>query len=204
MYITCLDLEGVLVPEIWIAFAEETGIPELRLTTRDISDYDILMNKRLSILAEHNLGLAEIQRTIAKIDPLPGAKDFLDKLRRITQVIILSDTFTQFAAPLMEKLGMPTIFCNELVTAPDGRITGYRLRQSNGKFHAVKGLQSMGFDTIASGDSFNDLAMITASQAGFLFRAPEHIQAEHPDIPAFTEYDELLAAVQKTIQGSAQ
>ena len=204
MYITCLDLEGVLVPEIWIAFAEETGIPELRLTTRDISDYDILMNKRLSILAEHNLGLAEIQRTIAKIDPLPGAKDFLDKLRRITQVIILSDTFTQFAAPLMEKLGMPTIFCNELVTAPDGRITGYRLRQSNGKLHAVKGLQSMGFDTIASGDSFNDLAMITASQAGFLFRAPEHIQAEHPDIPAFTEYDELLAAVQKTIQGSAQ
>lgn len=204
MYITCLDLEGVLVPEIWIAFAEETGIPELRLTTRDISDYDILMNKRLSILAEHNLGLAEIQRTIAKIDPLPGAKDFLDKLRRITQVIILSDTFTQFAAPLMEKLGMPTIFCNELVTAPDGRITGYRLRQNNGKFHAVKGLQSMGFDTIASGDSFNDLAMITASQAGFLFRAPEHIQAEHPDIPAFTEYDELLAAVQKTIQGSAQ
>ncbi len=204
MYITCLDLEGVLVPEIWIAFAEETGIPELRLTTRDISDYDILMNKRLSILAEHNLGLAEIQRTIAKIDPLPGAKDFLDKLRRITQVIILSDTFTQFAAPLMEKLGMPTIFCNELVTAPDGRITGYRLRQSNGKFHAVKGLQSMGFDTIASGDSFNDLAMITASQAGFLFRAPEHIQAEHSDIPAFTEYDELLAAVQKTIQGSAQ
>lgn len=204
MYITCLDLEGVLVPEIWIAFAEETGIPELRLTTRNISDYDILMNKRLSILAEHNLGLAEIQRTIAKIDPLPGAKDFLDKLRRITQVIILSDTFTQFAAPLMEKLGMPTIFCNELVTAPDGRITGYRLRQSNGKFHAVKGLQSMGFDTIASGDSFNDLAMITASQAGFLFRAPEHIQAEHPDIPAFTEYDELLAAVQKTIQGSAQ
>lgn len=199
MYITCLDLEGVLVPEIWIAFAEETGIPELRLTTRDISDYDVLMKKRIGILEEHKLGLKEIQATIAKIDPLPGAKDFLDKLRRVTQVVILSDTFTQFAAPLMEKLGMPTIFCNELVVAPDGKITNYKMRQDNGKFHAIKGFQSMGYDTIASGDSFNDLAMITASQAGFLFRAPEHIIKDYPDVPAFTEYDQLLEAIKKVV-----
>lgn len=199
MYITCLDLEGVLVPEIWIAFAEETGIPELRLTTRDISDYDVLMKKRIGILEEHKLGLKEIQATIAKIDPLPGAKDFLDKLRRVTQVVILSDTFTQFAAPLMEKLGMPTIFCNELVVAPDGKITNYKMRQDNGKFHAIKGFQSMGYDTIASGDSFNDLAMITASQAGFLFRAPAHIIKDYPDVPAFTEYDQLLEAIKKVV-----
>lgn len=199
MYITCLDLEGVLVPEIWIAFAEATGIPELRLTTRDISDYDVLMKKRIGILEEHKLGLKEIQATIAKINPLPGAKDFLDKLRRITQVVILSDTFTQFAAPLMEKLGMPTIFCNELVVADDGRIVDYRMRQDNGKFHAVKGFQSMGFGTIAAGDSFNDLAMITASQAGFLFRAPDHIIADHPAVPAFTEYSDLLAAIKKVV-----
>lgn len=199
MYITCLDLEGVLVPEIWIAFAEETGIPELRLTTRDISDYDVLMKKRLGILEERRLGLKEIQSTIAKIDPLPGAKEFLDQLRRITQVVILSDTFTQFAAPLMEKLGMPTIFCNELVVDGDGKITGYKLRQDNGKFHAIKGFQSMGFDTIASGDSFNDLAMITASQAGFLFRAPEHIIKDYQNVPAFTEYGQLLDAVKKVV-----
>ena len=200
MYITCLDLEGVLVPEIWIAFAEETGIPELRLTTRDISDYDVLMKKRLAILEEHKLGLKEIQATIARIDPLPGAKEFLDKLRRVSQVVILSDTFTQFAAPLMEKLGMPTIFCNELEVAPDGKITGYKMRQDNGKYHAIKGFHSMGYDTIASGDSFNDLAMITASQAGFLFRAPQHIINDHPQIPAFTEYDQLLDAIKKVVE----
>ncbi|MCQ2613896.1 MAG: bifunctional phosphoserine phosphatase/homoserine phosphotransferase ThrH [Treponemataceae bacterium] len=199
MYVTCLDLEGVLVPEIWIAFAEETGIPELRLTTRDISDYDVLMKKRIGILKEHGLTLTDIQNTIAKIDPLPGAKEFLDKLRRLTQVIILSDTFTQFAAPLMEKLGLPTIFCNELIVADDGMITDYKLRQSNGKFHAVKALQSIGFKTIASGDSFNDLAMIKQSEAGFLFRAPEHIIKDNPDVGAFTEYDQLYEAVRKTV-----
>ena len=199
MYITCLDLEGVLVPEIWIAFAEERGIPELRLTTRDISDYDILMKKRLDILAQHNLGLQEIQNTISAIDPLPGAKEFLDQLRQITQVIILSDTFTQFAAPLMKKLGMPTIFCNELIVSPEGKITDYKLRQTNGKYHAVKALQSIGFNTIASGDSFNDLAMIQASQAGFLFRAPEHIIQDSPQVQAFTEYDDLLAAIKKVV-----
>ncbi|AEE17318.1 bifunctional phosphoserine phosphatase/homoserine phosphotransferase ThrH [Treponema brennaborense] len=197
MYVTCLDLEGVLVPEIWIAFAEETGIAELRLTTRDIPDYDVLMKKRIGILAERGLGLKAIQNTIAKIDPLPGAKAFLDELRTVTQVIILSDTFTQFAFPLMQKLGLPTIFCNELEVGTDGMITGYKLRQHNGKYHAVKALQSIGFDTIASGDSFNDLEMIKASQAGFLFRAPQHIIAEYPAIPAFTEYGELLAAVRK-------
>ena len=201
MYITCLDLEGVLVPEIWIAFAEETGIPELRLTTRDISDYDVLMKKRLGILEEHQLGLKSIQATIARIDPLPGAKEFLDQLRRLTQVVILSDTFTQFAAPLMEKLGMPTIFCNELVVAEDGRIVDYRMRQDNGKLHAVRGFQSMGYDTIAAGDSFNDLAMITASQSGFLFRSPDHIIADHPQIPAFTEYNDLLDAIRKVVNG---
>ncbi|MBR5867193.1 MAG: bifunctional phosphoserine phosphatase/homoserine phosphotransferase ThrH [Spirochaetaceae bacterium] len=198
MYVTCLDLEGVLVPEIWIAFAEETGIPELRLTTRDISDYDVLMKKRISILEDHGLGLKEIQATIEKIEPLPGAKEFLDELRQITQVIILSDTFTQFAAPLMKKLGMPTIFCNELIVSASGKITGYKMRQDNGKYHAIKALQSIGYDTIASGDSFNDLAMIKQSQAGFLFRSPEHIIKDNPQFPAFTEYSELLDAVRQT------
>lgn len=198
MYVTCLDLEGVLVPEIWIAFAEETGIPELRLTTRDISDYDVLMKKRISILEDHGLGLKEIQATIEKIEPLPGAKEFLDELRQITQVIILSDTFTQFAAPLMKKLGMPTIFCNELIVSASGKITGYKMRQDNGKYHAIKALQSIGYDTIASGDSFNDLAMIKQSQAGFLFRSPEHIIKDNPQFPAFTEYSQLLDAVRQT------
>ncbi len=200
MYVTCLDLEGVLVPEIWIAFAEASGIPELKRTTRDEPDYNKLMNWRLGILKEHGLGLKEIQATIAKIDPMPGAKEFMDELRRTTQVIILSDTFTQFAAPLMEKLGMPTIFCNELVVAEDGTITGFKMRQENGKYHAVKVLQSIGFKTIASGDSFNDLGMIKQSQAGFLFRAPEHIIKDNPDVQAFTEYSELLAAVKKQVQ----
>lgn len=200
MYITCLDLEGVLVPEIWIAFAEETGIPELRLTTRDISDYDVLMKKRIGILEEHGLGLKEIQNVIEKIEVLPGAKNFLDELRTVTQVIILSDTFTQFAAPLMCKLGMPTIFCNELEVSSTGKITGYKMRQDNGKFHAIKALQSIGYNTIASGDSFNDLAMIQASQAGFLFRAPSHIIADYPKIPAFTEYAELLQAIRQTVE----
>ena len=198
MYVTCLDLEGVLVPEIWIAFAEETEIPELRLTTRDISDYDVLMKKRISILEDHGLGLKEIQATIEKNEPLPGAKEFLDELRQITQVIILSDTFTQFAAPLMKKLGMPTIFCNELIVSASGKITGYKMRQDNGKYHAIKALQSIGYDTIASGDSFNDLAMIKQSQAGFLFRSPEHIIKDNPQFPAFTEYSELLDAVRQT------
>ncbi len=199
MYVTCLDLEGVLVPEIWIAFAEASGIPELKRTTRDEPDYNKLMNWRLGILKEHGLGLKEIQATIAKIDPMPGAKEFMDELRRTTQVIILSDTFTQFAAPLMEKLGMPTIFCNELVVAEDGTITGFKMRQENGKYHAVKALQSIGFKTIASGDSFNDLGMIKQSQAGFLFRAPEHIIKDNPDVPAFTEYSELLNAVKAQV-----
>lgn len=198
MYVTCLDLEGVLVPEIWIAFAEETGIPELRLTTRDLPDYDELMRKRIGILEDHGLGLREIQATIERIEPLEGAKEFLDQLRRTTQVIILSDTFTQFAAPLMEKLGMPTIFCNELCVGADGKIVGYRLRQENGKFHAVKALQSIGYSTIAAGDSFNDLQMIKAAQAGFLFRAPQHIMESNPEIPAFTEYGQLLNAVRRT------
>ncbi len=199
MYVTCLDLEGVLVPEIWIAFSEETGIKELRLTTRDIPDYDVLMKKRIGILQEHNLGLAAIRQTIAKIQPLPGAKEFLDELRSLCQVIILSDTFTQFATPLMEKLGMPTIFCNTLETSPDGMITGYQLRQQNGKYHAVKALQSIGFDVIASGDSFNDLEMIKQAQAGFLFRPPVHIAADYPQYPAYTEYSQLLEALKRTI-----
>jgi len=199
MYVTCLDLEGVLVPEIWIAFAEASGIPELKRTTRDEPDYNKLMNWRLGILKEHGLGLKEIQATIAKIDPMPGAKEFMDELRRTTQVIILSDTFTQFAAPLMEKLGLPTIFCNELIVAEDGTITGFKMRQENGKYHAVKALQSIGFKTIASGDSFNDLGMIKQSQAGFLFRAPEHIIKDNPDVQAFTEYSELLAAVKAQV-----
>ena len=199
MYITCLDLEGVLVPEIWIAFSEESGIPELRRTTRDEPDYNKLMNWRLGILKEHGLGLKEIQDTIAKIDPLPGAKEFMDELRQICQVVILSDTFTQFALPLMRKLGMPSIFCNELIVGKDGMITGFKMRQENGKYHAVKALQSIGFKTIASGDSFNDLAMIKQSQKGFLFRAPEHIIKDNPDVQAFTEYSELLAAIKKAV-----
>ncbi len=199
MYVTCLDMEGVLVPEIWIAFAEETGIPELKKTTRDEPDYNKLMNYRLEILKEHGLGLKEIQDTIAKIDPMPGAKEFLDELRTFSQVIILSDTFTQFAAPLMKKLGWPTIFCNTLEVAEDGTITGFKMRQENQKYHAVKALQSIGYDTIASGDSFNDLAMIKQSQAGFLFKTTDKIKADYPDIPAFEEYDELLAAIKEVI-----
>jgi phosphoserine/homoserine phosphotransferase len=201
MYVTCLDMEGVLVPEIWIAFSEASGIPELKRTTRDEPDYNKLMNWRLGVLKEHGLGLKEIQDTIAKIDPLPGAREFLDELRTFSQVIILSDTFTQFAKPLMEKLNWPTLFCNELIVAPDGAITGFRMRQENQKFHAVKALQSTNFDTIAAGDSFNDLAMIRASQKGFLFRTTEQIKADNPDLPAFTEYDDLLAAIRSVIQG---
>ena len=192
MYITCLDLEGVLVPEIWIAFAEETGIPELRRTTRDEPDYDKLMKYRIGILKEHGLGLKEIQATIAKIDPMPGAKEFLDELRENSQVLILSDTFTQFAAPLMKKLGQPTIFCNSLEVAPDGEITGYKMRVEKSKLTTVKALQSIGFETIAGGDSFNDLGMITASKFGFLFRSTEQIKKDYPDIPAFEEYSDLL------------
>lgn len=192
MYITCLDLEGVLVPEIWIAFAEETGIPELRRTTRDEPDYDKLMKYRIGILKEHGLGLKEIQATIAKIDPMPGAKEFLDELRENSQTIILSDTFTQFAAPLMKKLGQPTIFCNSLEVAPDGEITGYKMRVEKSKLTTVKALQSIGYETIAGGDSFNDLGMITASKYGFLFRSTEQIKKDYPDIPAFEEYSDLL------------
>ncbi len=195
MYITCLDLEGVLVPEIWIAFSEATGIPELRRTTRDEPDYDKLMRYRLAILKEHRLGLREIQATIAGIDPMPGAKEFLDELRSITQAVILSDTFTQFAQPLMKKLGWPAIFCNELIAADDGEITGYRLRCEQTKLTTVRAFQSCGFETIASGDSFNDLAMIRASSAGFLFRAPDSIKASNPDIPACETYDELLSLI---------
>ena len=195
MYITCLDMEGVLVPEIWIAFAEASGIPELRRTTRDEPDYDKLMRYRLDILREHHLGLREIQATIAAIDPLPGAREFLDKLREETQVLILSDTFEQFAQPLMRKLNWPTLFCNSLEVAPDGAITGYHMRCPQSKLTTVKALQSAGFQTIAAGDSHNDLAMIQASKAGFLFRSTPAIQAEHPEIPAFTEFDDLLAAI---------
>ncbi len=199
MYITCLDLEGVLVPEIWIAFAEETGIPELRKTTRDEPDYDKLMKYRINILKEHKLGLKEIQNTISKIDPLPGAKEFLDELRSQTQAIILSDTFEQFAAPLMKKLGMPTIFCNTLEVSQTGEITGYKMRCQKSKLTTVKALQSCGFETIASGDSFNDLQMIQASKAGFLFRTTEQIKKDYPQISAFTEYSELLAAIKNVI-----
>lgn len=195
MYITCLDLEGVLVPEIWIAFAEASGIPELKRTTRDEPDYDKLMQYRLDILKEHGLGLKEIQDTIAKIDPMPGAKEFLDELRSETQAIILSDTFSQFAKPLMKKLGWPAIFCNELIVADDGAITGYKLRCEKTKLTTVRALQSCGFETIASGDSFNDLAMIEASKAGFLFRAPESIKNDYPMIPACDSYDELLTLI---------
>ena len=195
MNIVCLDMEGVLVPEIWIAFAEESGIPELRRTTRDEPDYDKLMTWRLGILKEHGLGLKEIQAVIAKIDPLPGAKAFLDKLRAETQVVILSDTFEQFAKPLMEKLNWPTIFCNTLEVGEDGAITGYKMRCEKSKLTTVKALQSMGYDTIAAGDSFNDLAMIQASKAGFLFKSTEAIKAAHPELPAFEEFCELLSAI---------
>ena len=195
MNIVCLDLEGVLVPEIWIAFAEASGIPELKRTTRDEPDYDKLMKYRLDILNQHGLGLKEIQETIAGIDPMPGAKEFLDELRSITQAVILSDTFSQFAKPLMKKLGWPAIFCNELVIAPDGSIADYRLRCEKTKLTTVRALQSCGFETIASGDSFNDLAMIRASKAGFLFRAPDSIKADYPDIPACDTYDELMKLI---------
>ena len=199
MNIVCLDLEGVLVPEIWIAFAEASGIPELRRTTRDEPDYDKLMAYRLAILKEHGLGLKEIQDTIATIDPMPGAKAFLDELRGLTQVIILSDTFTQFAAPLMKKLGMPTIFCNTLEVAEDGEITGYRMRCDKSKLATVKALQSVGFETIASGDSYNDLGMILGSKAGFLFRSTEQIKKDYPALPAYESYDELLAAIKAAL-----
>ena len=199
MNIVCLDLEGVLVPEIWIAFAEASGIPELKRTTRDEPDYDKLMNWRLGILKEHGLGLKEIQETIAKIDPLPGAKEFLDKLRETTQVIIISDTFTQFAAPLMKKLGWPTIFCNTLEVADDGTITGFKMRCEQSKLSTVKALQSVGFDTIASGDSHNDLGMIQASKAGFLFRSTEQIKKDYPQLEAFEEYDDLFEAIKKAL-----
>lgn len=195
MYITCLDLEGVLVPEIWIAFAEASGIPELRKTTRDEPDYTKLMNFRLNILKEHGLGLKEIQDTIATIDPMPGAKEFLDELRSFSQVIIISDTFTQFATPLMKKLGWPTIFCNTLEVAPSGEVTGFKFRVKDSKLTTVKALQSIGYETIASGDSYNDLGMIRASKAGFLFRSTEQIKADNPDLPAFEEYSELMAAI---------
>ena len=200
MYITCLDLEGVLVPEIWIAFAEASGIPELKRTTRDEPDYDKLMRYRLDILDRHGLGLKEIQETIAKIDPMPGAKEFMDELRSITQAVILSDTFTQFAQPLMKKLGYPAIFCNELIVAPDGKITGYKLRCEKTKLTTVRALQGCGFETIASGDSFNDLAMIQASKAGFLFRAPDSIKADYPDIPSCETYDELMSLIKGAME----
>lgn len=199
MNIVCLDLEGVLVPEIWIAFAKESGIPELKRTTRDEPDYDKLMNWRLGILKEHGLGLKEIQETIAKIDPLPGAKEFLDKLRETTQVIIISDTFTQFASPLMEKLGWPTIFCNSLEVAETGEITGFKMRCEQSKLTTVKALQSIGYDTIASGDSHNDLGMIQASKAGFLFRSTDAIKKEYPELPAYEEYSELLVAIKEAL-----
>ena len=199
MDIVCLDLEGVLVPEIWIAFAEASGIPELKRTTRDEPDYDKLMTWRLGILKEHGLGLKEIQDTIATIDPIPGAKEFLDELRSITQVIIISDTFTQFASPLMKKLGWPTIFCNSLEVAPDGEITGFKMRCEKSKYTTVKALQSIGYDTIASGDSHNDLGMIEASKAGFLLKSTDQIKADHPELPAYETYDELLAAIKKVL-----
>lgn len=199
MNIVCLDMEGVLVPEIWIAFAEESGIPELKKTTRDEPDYNKLMKYRLDILKEHGLGLREVQATIAKIDPMPGAKEFLDELRELTQVIILSDTFTQFAGPLMKKLGMPTIFCNTLEVADNGEITGFRMRIDKSKLSTVKALQSIGFETIAAGDSYNDLGMIQASKAGFLFKSTDKIKADYPELPAFEEYGELLEAIKKSL-----
>lgn len=199
MNVVCLDLEGVLVPEIWIAFAEASGIPELKRTTRDEPDYDKLMKWRLSILREHGLGIKEIQETIAKIDPLPGAKEFLDELRSLTQVIIISDTFTQFAAPLMKKLGMPTIFCNSLVISESGEITDFKMRIENSKFTTVKALQSMGFETIAAGDSYNDLGMINASKAGFLFRSTDKIKADNPHLSAYEDFNDLLAAIKEVL-----
>ena len=199
MNIVCLDLEGVLVPEIWIAFAEATKIPELKKTTRDEPDYNKLMNYRLDILKQHGLGLKEIQDVIATIDPIPGAKKFLDELRSITQVIIISDTFTQFASPLMKKLGWPTIFCNSLEVSDNGEITGFKMRIENSKYTTVKALQSIGYETIASGDSYNDLAMIKASKAGFLFKSTDRIKSDNPDLPAFETYDELLNAIKKVL-----
>ena len=199
MNIVCLDMEGVLIPEIWIAFAEATGIEELKRTTRDEPDYDKLMQYRLDILRKHNLGIKEIQETISKMDPIPGAKEFLDELRTITQVIIISDTFEPFAQPLMKKLGWPTLFCNSLEIAEDGTITDYKMRVEKSKYTTVKALQSIGFDTIASGDSHNDMGMIQASKAGFLFKSTESIKAEYPDIPAFDEYDDLLAAIKAAL-----
>ncbi len=195
MYITCLDMEGVLVPEIWIAFAQASGIPELKRTTRDEPDYDKLMRWRLGVLREHGLGLKEIQQVISTIDPLPGAKEFLDELRSFTQVIILSDTFEQFAQPLMKKLGWPTLFCNTLEVAPDGAITGFQMRCPQSKLTTVKGLQAMGFTTIAAGDSYNDMGMIRASKAGFLFKSTDTIKADNPDLPAYEEFGDLLAAI---------
>ena len=200
MFITCLDLEGVLVPEIWVDFAEASGIPELKKTTRDEPDYDKLMAFRLDVLREHKLGINEIQKTIATIDPLEGAKEFLDELRSFSQVVIISDTFTQFAQPLMKKLGWPTIFCNELVVAPDVEITDYKMRIDNSKYSTVKALQSMGFETIASGDSYNDLGMIKASKAGFLFRSTDKIKADNPDVPALETYDQLMAAIKNAMK----
>lgn len=199
MNIVCLDLEGVLVPEIWIAFSQVSGIPELKRTTRDEPDYDKLMKWRLGILKEHGLGLKEIQETIANIDPLPGAKEFLDELRKVTQVIIISDTFSEFAGPLMAKLGYPTIFCNSLEVAPSGEITGFKMRIENSKLTTVKALQSIGFETIASGDSYNDLGMIRASKAGFLFCSTEQIKKDNPDLPAYETFDELSAAIRKAL-----
>ena len=199
MKLVCLDLEGVLVPEIWIAFAEETGLEELKKTTRDEPDYDKLMQYRLDILAENNLGLEQIQNTIEKIDPLPGAIEFLNELRELTQVIIISDTFSEFAKPLMKKLGYPTLFCNDLDVADDGKITGIKMRLEDSKLNTVKAFQLAGCETIASGDSFNDLGMIKQSQHGFLFRSTESIKKKHPEVPAFEEYDELLAAIKKSL-----
>lgn len=199
MNIVCLDLEGVLVPEIWIAFAEASGIPELKRTTRDEPDYDKLMKWRIGILKEHGLGLKEIQDTIATIDPIPGAKEFLDELRSLTQVIIISDTFTQFATPLMKKLGWPTIFCNSLEVADNGEITGFKMRIENSKFTTVRALQSIGYETIASGDSYNDLGMIKASKAGFLFKSTEQIKNDNPELPAYDTYEELMEAIKKAL-----
>ena len=200
MNMVCLDLEGVLVPEIWIALSEESGIPELRRTTRDEPDYDKLMRWRLGILKEHGLKLSDVQNVIAKIDPLPGAKEFLDSLREVTQVVILSDTFEEFAKPLMKKLGWPTIFCNSLEVAPDGTITGFKMRIEKSKYTTVKALQSIGFETIASGDSYNDLGMIEASKAGFLFRSTEQIKKDHPELAAYETYDELFDAIKKAME----
>lgn len=199
MNIVCLDLEGVLVPEIWIAFSEASGIPELKKTTRDEPDYDKLMKWRIGILKEHGLGLKEIQDTIAKIDPMPGAKEFLDELRSLTQVIIISDTFTQFASPLMKKLGWPTIFCNSLEVSENGEVTGFKMRCEQSKLTTVKALQSIGYDTIASGDSYNDLGMIKASKAGFLFKSTDKIKNDNPELPAYETYEELMAAIKKVL-----